>query len=424
MGSHLASVVFRPDLVGEYEELENTIWLTTSRGNQIPAIYISQENARFTVVFSHGNAQNLLLLQHWYFLDRLSEQLNVNLLYYDYTGYGPPGPNSRSQTKPSEADVYADIEAVFEYLHRRVPWNDIVLYGFSLGTAPSIHWASRYPVRGVILQSPLASIYRISLRLRFTLPGDFFNSIDKIGKVCCPVLLFHGTKDSIVPAWHAQDLHRICMEKGTAVEACVIEGADHNDLLETVGEGVFLRKLEKFLHHLQETPISAKLRQQAQHAFANDNSCFRWAPPIGPLGRTNSWLYVPLLLAAAGRLHLDIVEEWQRNPRAIHFWQDAVERLQAAPALPWEVLHSMLSNLQELRREEKQKMSADEEDLPNRLLLAGSKLPVDKAVDLRWAVNQLSLPNGYMPASVQETLLMAYLGYDGASTLEQMARTW
>lgn len=174
MGSVLAPMVFRPDLAPPYAHLSNTIWLDTARGNQIPALYVSQKNAQFTLVFSHGNAQNLQALKTWPFLEKLSNQLNVNLLYYDYTGYGPRGPNHRlmDPRNPSEADVYADIEAVFKYLEGiSVPWHDIVLYGFSLGTAPSIDLATKYPVRGLILQSPLASIYRIPLRLRCTLPG-------------------------------------------------------------------------------------------------------------------------------------------------------------------------------------------------------------------------------------------------------------
>ena len=41
-------------------------------------------------------------------------------------------------------------------------------------------------VRGLILQSPVLSMYRVAMHLRFTLPGDLFPNIDKITGVQCP----------------------------------------------------------------------------------------------------------------------------------------------------------------------------------------------------------------------------------------------
>ena len=40
----------------------------------------------------------------------------------------------------------------------KVPLSSIILWGFSLGSFPTITNASKYSVGGVILQSPLASI--------------------------------------------------------------------------------------------------------------------------------------------------------------------------------------------------------------------------------------------------------------------------
>lgn len=39
--------------------------------------------------------------------------------------------------------------------------HEIILWGFSLGTFPVIYNAAKYPVKGVVLQAPIASICSI-----------------------------------------------------------------------------------------------------------------------------------------------------------------------------------------------------------------------------------------------------------------------
>ena len=64
--------------------------------------------AKFTLLFSHANAEDLgLIFEH---LKILSQVLQVNVMGYDYTGYG------HSSGRPSEADCYADITAAFSWL--------------------------------------------------------------------------------------------------------------------------------------------------------------------------------------------------------------------------------------------------------------------------------------------------------------------
>jgi hypothetical protein len=65
--------------------------------------------------------------------------------------------------------------------------------GRSLGTGPTVDFASKNNVRAVILQSPLLSAIRVVVKTYFTLPIDIFASIDKIHKVKAPVLIIHGT---------------------------------------------------------------------------------------------------------------------------------------------------------------------------------------------------------------------------------------
>eukprot|EP00933_Yihiella_yeosuensis_P074451 TRINITY_DN8338_c0_g2_i1.p1 TRINITY_DN8338_c0_g2~~TRINITY_DN8338_c0_g2_i1.p1 ORF type:complete len:261 (+),score=24.50 TRINITY_DN8338_c0_g2_i1:196-978(+) len=256
MGNNLAKLVFQPPSPSYGRQSNSLIWLKTSLGEDIPAFFIKRENAKYTLLFSHGNAEDLGLIGRSF--KELSHILQVNVFSYEYTGYG------MSTGQPQEAAVYADIEAAYKYLRdvMRIPWSHIIPYGRSMGTAPSVHLATLTPVRGIILQSPMASIYRIPFRLRFTLPGDVFTNIDKIGNVCCPVMIIHGTRDEIVPVWHGQALHEGCVKKGIAYDAFVVEGGDHNNLENQAGD-IFYERLARFLHHLESTPVSEGLQQQA-----------------------------------------------------------------------------------------------------------------------------------------------------------------
>ena len=69
---------------------------------------------------------------------------------------------------------------------------NIVLYGQSIGTVPTIDLASRYEVRAVILHSPLASGLRVACPdTKKTWCFDVFPSIEKIGTChvyfVCPI---------------------------------------------------------------------------------------------------------------------------------------------------------------------------------------------------------------------------------------------
>jgi pimeloyl-ACP methyl ester carboxylesterase len=103
----------------------------------------------------------------------LARVLRVNIMAYDYTGYG------KSNGTSCEENCYADIEAAFQYLLevRKLQPEQIVLYGRSLGSGPSCYLASKTAqqgrsVGGVILQSPLLSAYRVAFNFRFTMIGD------------------------------------------------------------------------------------------------------------------------------------------------------------------------------------------------------------------------------------------------------------
>jgi alpha/beta hydrolase, putative len=140
-------------------ELENieVFYARTSRGNRIACMYIrASNNPKFTILFSHGNAIDLGQMSSFYV--GLGSRIKCNIFSYDYAGYGA------SRGKPSEKNLYADIDAAWQALRTRycISPENIILYGQSIGTVPTVDLASRYQVGAVILHSPLMSGMRVA----------------------------------------------------------------------------------------------------------------------------------------------------------------------------------------------------------------------------------------------------------------------
>ena len=194
---------------------------------KIPAFFIRRRGATQTILFSHGNAEDLGMM-HIRMKD-LAMVLGVNILAYDYTGYGLsiPGPahgngmtmdaSGRSTPEvPSENMCYRNIEAAFRYLTetRKIPPHQIILYGRSLGSGPSCYLAAKTAlngnsVGGLILHSPFLSVYKVVADLNgldMGAVGDIFNNEKRAKNVRCPTLIIHGKDDEVVPFFHAQRL--------------------------------------------------------------------------------------------------------------------------------------------------------------------------------------------------------------------------
>jgi fermentation-respiration switch protein FrsA (DUF1100 family) len=245
MGDTISSLLFQPPSP-TYLHPSRHFWLNTAHGSGIPAFFIERPNASVTILFSHGNAEDLGMIYDWF--NDLARVLRVNIMAYDYTGYG------KSNGTPSEDNCYADIEAAYRYLIevRRLQPEQIVLYGRSLGSGPSCYLAAKTAsegrsVGGLILQSPLLSAYRVAFNFRFTMVGDKFPNIDYAANIACPVFIVHGTQDEVVPFWHGEELF-LSLRQEWRAKPFWVEGAGHNNIEAMLRPtGTFISKLVEFL---------------------------------------------------------------------------------------------------------------------------------------------------------------------------------
>ncbi|KAI8530578.1 hypothetical protein RHMOL_Rhmol11G0070700 [Rhododendron molle] len=239
----------------------DVLLLDTKRGNKIVAFYLRNPCARLTVLYSHGNAADLGQLFDLFV--QLKANLRVNLMGYDYSGYGA------STGKPSESNTYADIEAVYECLQTDygVSQEDLILYGQSVGSGPTLHLAAKLPrLRGVVLHSAILSGLRVVCRVKFTFCCDIYKNEKKIRKVKCPVLVIHGTEDSVVNWFHGNGLWKMAKDP---YEPLWVKGGGHCNL-ELYPD--YIRHLCKFIQEMENITTATRLRKIRQNLHLNKKS--------------------------------------------------------------------------------------------------------------------------------------------------------
>ena len=212
------------------------VWLTAQDNIRLNAWYLGSLGAEKAFLWFHGNAENI---GHGLGQAAFYSCLGVNVLAVDYRGYG------RSEGSPSEAGVYRDADAAYDYLikARHIQPKNIFIYGHSLGGAVAVDLASRRECGGLIVQSSFTSIRDMARRtfhipLLEYIPGSRFDSLSKIQQVQAPILIIHGTRDETVPFTMGQRLFTAAPEPKFFFP---IEGAGHNDIIEVGDEGLLSR---------------------------------------------------------------------------------------------------------------------------------------------------------------------------------------
>ena len=165
------------------------------------------------------------------------------LLVLDYPGYGA------SEGKATEAGLYEAADLAYAALATRedVDRSRIYVYGRSLGSAAATYTAAHHDVAGLILESPFTSARGMAARHYKIFPRFLvrmkLDNLDNIRQVRCPVLVFHGTADMLVPMKMGKAVAEAAPE---AVEFVMIEGAGHNDTYD-MGGRAYREKLAAFV---------------------------------------------------------------------------------------------------------------------------------------------------------------------------------
>ena len=188
-------LIYFPTRGGRVSGAGEDIQLRARDGVALHARFVARAGARHTLLYMHGNAGNLA--SRGALLDTLAG-LGANLLALEYRGYGA------SQGEPSEAGIYLDARAAYDWAAAHGGGPAIVPLGESLGGGPACELAATREVAGLILLSAFSSVPDMAALSFPWLPArrlvrTQFDNLSKIRRVRAPVLIVHSRADEIVP---------------------------------------------------------------------------------------------------------------------------------------------------------------------------------------------------------------------------------
>ena len=190
------------------------------------------------VLYFHGNMDNL---ERYAPTASLFTKNDYEVWMIDYPGFG------KTTGEISEKRLYSDARKMYEQAAGES--DHLLIYGRSVGTGVASQLASEQPCDHLLLETPYysmaklakdyAPLYPVRLLLKYELLVNAF-----LKKVNCPITIFHGTEDELIPFSHAEKLKK---EK-PSLTLVTIKGGRHNDLS---GNSEFIQSLQKIL----TTPI-------------------------------------------------------------------------------------------------------------------------------------------------------------------------
>ena len=197
-----------------------------ANGGHLSAFYFPRPNAPYTVLISHGQGQ----METQIGLAHAALSSNLNVLIYDYEGYG------ESTGKASTSNLLSDGIAAYDYLieKKKAKANQIIAMGSSMGTGIAANTALNRDCAAMLLVAPYNSLAQAAcdnisyfkLYPSFLFPQPDLNCMpfmvkDKqrpgasktnaavqtaSGSTTHPVVIIHGALDQRIPVTHSRQL--------------------------------------------------------------------------------------------------------------------------------------------------------------------------------------------------------------------------
>jgi pimeloyl-ACP methyl ester carboxylesterase len=222
---------------------------------KIYAVYIGDINSIATdtvIMYCHGNAANMD--EYWdraELLANIGHKNRFGVLMIDYRGYG------MSDGIPSEEGLYTDVNTALIWLKNNGLSDErLIMYGFSMGTAPATELTANPTVlrpAKLILEAPFASAAKMAQDAAgISMPSSYYTDLkidnaEEIKKVQQPFLWLHGTDDSFLKIAHGEIIAR--NYAGVYKSENRITGGAHSNVPGIMGLNNYLIMLKNFIEH-------------------------------------------------------------------------------------------------------------------------------------------------------------------------------
>lgn len=221
------TLIFHPDVLAKdylfrFEEDYEELYIEVAPNVHLHSLHFKAENSKGIVFYVHGNAGSL---QDWGSLSSLYLRLGYDLFMFDYRGFGKSDGKINNQEQ-----FFGDVQTLYDYVKNQWSENQIIVEGFSIGTATAAKIAVENNPRHLILKAPYYSLVHLIKSRHPYLPKCLlkyqFMTIDFLKEVRCPTTLFHGTVDELIPISNAERLSK----EVSRVDFIVVPDCLHNDI--------------------------------------------------------------------------------------------------------------------------------------------------------------------------------------------------
>jgi len=207
----------------QFEEVN----LTVGNGDIVNGVHFFHENPKGVVLYLHGQGRDML---HWGERAERLVSYGYDVFVIDYRGWG------KSTNVVSEETLMEDSMAAYSYLKDRYNENEIIIHGVSLGTAMATNVCARNNPKLCILIAPYYNMIEAAHFNKPFLPRWVLKFILKshlrtdswVERVRCPIHIFHGTKDRMIPFSQSQMLVKKLEESKVKHEFYTLDGWGHN----------------------------------------------------------------------------------------------------------------------------------------------------------------------------------------------------
>jgi len=200
-------------------------------------LWLKESNSKGVILYLHGNrGSNRRCLRQ----AQTMAGNQYDIFMPDYRGYGKSDGEIQS-----EAQLYEDVQKVYDFLKEKYRENQIVIVGYSLGSGMASWLAANNNPKRLFLVAPYISFIDLKERYTMFLPNFLvkypLNNKEHLEAVRCPVTLFHGTSDELIPFDSSVQLAKI---NSSRINLVKLEGVGHRG---AIFNGLFRSTVRKLL---------------------------------------------------------------------------------------------------------------------------------------------------------------------------------
>lgn len=209
-----------------FENPFQEITIETKDHGKINIIHFTLEKPKGIILYYHGNAGSLI---RWGQVAESFLPLGYEVAIMDYRGFG------KSTGPRSQKILLNDAQSFYDYFKKDYPESEIILFGRSLGTGIASWIASNNKPSQIILETPYYSLTSLVQSKFPVFPAGpslryKFRTFQYLKESECPITIFHGTADKVVPFRHGKRLYE-SLDKSKA-EFVKIDEGNHANLSE------------------------------------------------------------------------------------------------------------------------------------------------------------------------------------------------